>query len=370
MAESGAKTRRKSKSADKPKVLRVGFIGAGGIADLQLRMLAQRKDVTIAALADINPRLLEKRYREYPDAEGFSNYRQMLKHCPLDAVTVCTPNKSHAAATVAALQAGCHVMVEKPMAMTVAEARRMVRTARQARRKLVIGFQHRYDPRTQYLRRVFDEGGFGNVLYTRVQALRRRGIPNWGVFGRKELQGGGPLIDIGVHALEMAHYAMGCPTPRSASADMFTYLGNKPSDGIVSLWPGWDHSTYNVEDLLVGRIRFSNGAVIHIETAFAAHIGQRSLMNFEIMGDKGGATWEPAEVHTDESGHMVNKTPGWLPDTAFERVFQRKMDGFVDHVLHGQPTICPGTDGLAVQTMLNALYASAANGGRETPIRG
>ncbi|MEM9622073.1 MAG: gfo/Idh/MocA family oxidoreductase, partial [Pseudomonadota bacterium] len=88
------------------------------------------------------------------------------------------------------------------MAMQVREARQMVNAARESKRKLVIGFQHRYDPRTQYLRRVYDEGGFGNILFTRVQALRRRGIPNWGVFGRKDLQGGGPLIDIGVHALE------------------------------------------------------------------------------------------------------------------------------------------------------------------------
>ena len=348
--------------------LRIGFIGCGGIADLQLQLLKQRNDVDIVAFADVNNAVLAKRQAEFPQAKTFNDYRALLKQSPQHAISVCTPNKVHAAPTIAALKAGCHVLVEKPMAMTVAECKRMIAAANRSQRKLVIGFQYRYDPRTQYLRRLYDDGGFGNILYGRVQALRRRGIPNWGVFGNKDLQGGGPLIDIGVHVLEMAHYTMGCPRPISASADMFTYLGNKPSNKIVSMWSGWDDKNYTVEDLAVGRIRFDNGAVLHIESAFAAHIGENSLMNFQLMGDRGGATWEPTVFHTDASGHMVDTTPGWLPDTSFQATFQRKMDGFVDHVLYDKPTIAPAEHGLLVQAMLNGLYQSAAKGGREVNI--
>ncbi len=360
--------KRQQRPSETTPPLRVAFIGAGSIADLHLRLLEKRNDVNITAFADVNERVLDQRRAQFPSAGIFANYKQMLSQDKPDAVCVCTPNKLHAAPTIDALRAGCHVLVEKPMAMNMVDARRMVKAASQSTGQLIIGFQHRYDPRTQYLRKVFEEGGFGNVLYGRVQALRRRGIPNWGVFGRKEVQGGGPLIDIGIHALEMAHYAIGSPNPISASADMFTYIGDKPSNRVVSMWPDWDYKTYNVEDLAIGRIRFANGAVLTLESSFAAHIGPNSLMNFEILGDKGGATWEPTVVHTDESGHMVNKTPAWLPDHGFETVFQLKMDGFVDHVKYNQPTICPATDGLMVQAMLDALYRSADKGGRETKI--
>lgn len=350
------------------KPLRLGFIGAGGIADLQLRLFSARSDVEIVALTDVSDTALDRRAEAFPNASTYNDHRVMLRNEDLDAVSICTPNKQHAAPTVAALKAGCHVLCEKPLAMTTAEARRMVKAATEGKRKLVVGFQYRYDPRTCYLRQAFDEGAFGDVLYTRVQAMRRRGIPNWGVFGQKSLQGGGPLIDIGVHVLEMAHYTMGGPQPVSASADMFTYLGDRPSD-IASMWPKWDHKTYDVEDLAVGRIRFANGAVMHIESSFAAHIGASSEMNFQLMGTRGGATWQPTTLFTDETGHMVNKSPAWLDDTSFNSVFKRKIDGFVKHVLYGEPTIAPGRDGLTVQAMLNALYASAERGGREVAIR-
>ena len=351
------------------KTLRIGFIGAGGIADLQLRLIAKREDVVIVAISDVNPDTVANRCDTYPQAVGYGDYRKMLQNEKLDAVSVCTPNILHMRPTIDALQAGCHVLVEKPLAMSVTQGRKMLAAAKSARKKLIIGFQYRYDPRTQYLRQAMEDGQFGNILYGRVQAMRRRGIPNWGVFGRKELQGGGPLIDIGVHVLEMAHYTMGTPKPISASADMFTYLGNKSPGGIASMWPNWDHATYTVEDLAVGRIRFDNGAVIHIESAFAAHIPDQSLMNFQLMGEKGGATWSPTVIYTDETGHMVNKEPAWLGDTAFDKVFERKMAGFVDHVLYRKPTIAPGKDGLSVQAMLNALYTSAEKGGREVSIR-
>ena len=357
-----------AKCSTKKKILRLGFIGTGGIAQLQLAQFNTRPDVEIVSLADISPENLAKSQANNPQANTYTNYQAMLAKENLDAVSVCTPNVHHALPTIAALKTGCHVLCEKPLAMTVAEGRRMRKAAQNAGKQLVVGFQYRLDPRTQYLKRAFDEGAFGNILFGRVQAMRRRGIPNWGVFGRKELSGGGPLIDIGVHVLEMAHYTMGSPQPVSASADMFTYLGNKPSNNVESMWSGWDHKSYNVEDLAVGRIRFANGAVLHVECAYAAHIPDRNLLNFQLMGDKGGATWEPTVIHTDEAGHMVDKTPGWLADTSFNSVFNAKIDAFVDHLLYDRPCMASVDDGLMVQAMLNGLYDSASRGGKEVKI--
>lgn len=348
------------------KKLRVAFVGAGGIAGAHMKCYEPMDDVEMVAMSDISKKSMERWATEYGISNAFTDYKEMLKKVKPDAVSVCTPNGLHAEATIAALRAGAHVMVEKPMAMNAREGKRMLDTAKQKRRKLVIGFQERYAPRAAFLKQAVDEGRFGKILFGRVQALRRRGIPNWGVFGRKDLQGGGPMIDIGVHVLEVTHYVMGSPKPVSASGSTFTYLGNKKSE-VASQWAGWDHKTYTVEDLAVGQIRFENGAIIHIESSFAAHIPE-NVWSFQLMGEKGGGTLDPAQIFTDDYGHMVNVEPGWLKQADFGTMFESKMRNFVDHCLYNKPTNAPAEHGLMVQKMLDGIYESAAKG-KEVAIR-
>ena len=345
------------------KKLRVAFIGAGGIAGTHMRYYKEMSDVDMVAMADINKAGMERWATQYGIPDAFTDYNDMLKKVKPDAVSVCTPNGMHAPATIAALKAGAHVIVEKPLAMNASEGKQMLDAAKRAKRKLVIGFQQRFDAKAQFLKNAVDAGQFGNVLFARVQALRRRGIPNWGVFGRKDLQGGGPMIDIGVHALEVTHYVMGSPKPVAASGNTYTYLGNKPSN-VISQWPGWDHKTYTVEDLAVGQIRFENGATLHIESSFVAHI-ETNIMTFQLMGEKAGGTWDPVQLFEDNNGYMVNTEPGWLPKVD---IFQAKMRNFVDHVLHNKPTLAPAEHGLMVQKMLDGIYESAEKG-KEIRIR-
>ena len=210
----------------KKKKLRYGFIGAGGIAGTHLRDLSRRDDVELVAMADISDTNMRGHQDRFDIPRTYSDWKEMLRVEALDAVSVCTPNRLHERAAIDAMKAGCDVLCEKPLAHSAKAGERMLTASRDLGRKLVIGFQYRFNPRTQFLRAATDDGQFGKILYTRVKALRRRGIPNWGVFGQNELQGGGPLIDIGVHVLEMAHYTMGSPEPVSASADMVTYIGN------------------------------------------------------------------------------------------------------------------------------------------------
>lgn len=359
-----------AKRNDSPAPLRVAFIGAGGIANTHIRCLQLLGDrVRVVALADPSAEAMAKRIADHKleGVETFTDYKKMLKSVAIDAVNVCTPNGLHAPASIAASKAGCHVVCEKPMAMNAKEARAMLAAAKAAKKKFVIGFQYRFDPRTQLIRKAYDEGVLGDVVFGRVQALRRRGIPNWGVFGRKDLQGGGPMIDIGVHSLEMCHFAMGAPQPVAAVGSTFTYLGDKPSD-TASMWAGWDHKTYTVEDLAVGHIRFADGQVIHIESSFAAHHQHDGLMDFQVMGTKGGATWSTGTLYTDQLGHMMNITPGWLPKTDFASNFEAKTRNWVDHFQLDTPTLSPGEHGLMVQQMLDAIYASAARGGKEVTI--
>ncbi len=344
------------------KVLRVGFIGLGGIARTHMRYLKEMDDVVLVAGSDIVQENLDVARDEYGMTGLYKDWRKMLKSESLDAVSVCTPNGLHKQSTIDALNAGCHVIVEKPIAMNAREGELMLKTAKKKRKKLIIAFQHRFTAPVQMLKRAADDGEFGKIMFMKCQALRRRGIPNWGVFGRKDLQGGGPLIDIGVHCMEMAHYVMGSPKPVAASGQVWTYMGNKPSD-IACSWPGWDHKTYTVEDLAVGHIRFDNGAVMQVEASFAAHC--KDLWNLTFMGEKGGGTLDGPTIYQDRNGHMTSTSPDFLPKVD---AFKVKMRNFVETCLYNKPTEAPGEAGLMIQKMIDAIYKSAETG-KEVKIK-
>ncbi|HQY87502.1 MAG TPA: Gfo/Idh/MocA family oxidoreductase [Tepidisphaeraceae bacterium] len=371
MAEKSVSTESlaiESKKEFKGKKFRIAFIGCGGIAQTHAAALAKMPDVEIVAGVDI----LQERLTNWNEKWGvnalYTDWKKMLKEVQPDAVNICTPNGVHSAPAIDSSNAGCHVIVEKPMAMTPSECEKMIAAAKKAGKKLSIGFQYRYHPHSQFLKRAVDEGQFGDLMYCRCQALRRRGIPNWGVFGQKKLQGGGPMIDIGVHVIEMAHYVMGRPKPVAAVGNTWTFHGNKPSD-VVSQWSGWDYKTYTVEDMAIGHIRFDNGAILHIEASFVAHI-EKDVWNFQLMGQKGGATWDPPMIFRDVAGTMVNSSPGYLPtQTDFLHLFGVKLRNFIDAATKGTSLAAPGEDGLAVQKILDGVYRSADAGGKEVAIK-
>lgn len=338
--------------------LKIGFIGAGGIALTHMKYLLAMSDVQIVAAADISEKALAAAKQQYGVANGYADFQQMLKeHKDLDAISVCTPNALHAPNTIAALEAGKHVLVEKPMAMNAREGQAMLDAAKKAGRQLVVGFQYRFDTHTKLIRDQISQGNIGDIMYVRAQALRRRGIPNWGVFGRKELQGGGPMIDIGVHILETAHYIMGAPKPLTCTGNTWTFMGNKPSD-VASGWPNWDYKTYTVEDMAVGMIRFANGAMLTIEASFVAHI-EKDVFNIQIMGTKGGADWDNTQIFTDWGGYMMNMSPAFVPKGDH---FERKMRHFVDVCQGTAENNSSGEHGLMVQKMLDGVYESAEKG--------
>lgn len=348
------------------KTFKIGFIGAGGIALAHMKYLKPMKDVEVVAAADISQKSLDTAKAEYNIPHLYTDAQVMLKEQKdLDAVSVCTPNGLHAPNTIAALEAGKHVLVEKPMAMNATEGQAMIDAARRAGKQLIVGFQQRFDPRTALIRRQIAEGHFGKILYVRCQALRRRGIPNWGVFGRKDLQGGGPMIDIGVHVMEMAHFAIGSPRPLTATGNTWTFHGNKPSD-VRSVFPGWDWKTYTVEDLAVGMIRLEGGTMLSVESSFVAHI-EKDVWNFQVMGEKGGATWDPIQLYKDQDGYMMNITPAFMGRVGWDEIWDVKMKHFVEVCRDGRKNESPGEHGLMVQKMLDGVYASAQKG-REVEI--
>jgi predicted dehydrogenase len=348
------------------KKLRVAIVGCGGIAQTHLGAFKAMPEVEVVAGVDIVPARLKTMQEKWGVKAVFRDWRKMLKDVQPDAVDVCTPNGVHARPVIDACNAGCHAITEKPMAMNPKECQQMIAAAKKNKVKLSVGFQYRYHPNTQFLVRARDEGQFGNIMFIKCQALRRRGIPNWGVFGQKEKQGGGPMIDIGVHVIEMAHYFMGSPKPIAASGNVWTYMGHKPSS-VVSQWPGWDYKTYTVEDLATGQIRFANGAIMQIEASFAAHI-EKDIWNFTAIGDKGGCAWDPAAIYTDRAGTMINSTPNFLGSSgSFNDIHRIKLQNWVNGCLKGTALTAPGEAGMAVQMMIDGVYRSA-KAGKEVAI--
>jgi predicted dehydrogenase len=348
------------------KKVRVGFVGSGGIAGTHIRWLKPVEGVEVVALSDVSKEAMERQVKahELGGVKTFTDYRQMLKMKAIDAVSVCTPNWLHYKPTVAALRAGKHVLVEKPMAMTAREAQAMCDAAKKARKVLSIGFQQRFRPDAQFVRRAIEEGKLGDIVYCRAQALRRRGIPSWGVFGRKDLQGGGPLIDIGVHIIELSHYLMGKPRPVAASAQTYTYLGNRKPDATAP-WGDWDYKTYTVEDLAAGFVRFDNGATMAVEASFAAHL-EEDIFTSTLMGTKGGARVGGGApgIFTDWCGKMINLVPKAMEK---DEAFGRKMRAWIESI-RGAENPSPGEDGMMVQKILDGLYRSAEKG-REVAIK-
>jgi predicted dehydrogenase len=342
------------------KKLRVALVGCGGISNIHLSTYKKFPDVEVVAGVDIRPERLEWVRENHGVTDVYKDWREMLKKVKPDAVDVCTPNGVHMPAVIDALNAGCHAMTEKPMAMSTKECEKMIAAAEKNKKKLAVGFQQRYHPNTTFINNAREEGRLGKIMFVKCQALRRRGIPNWGVFGQKKLQGGGPMIDIGVHVIEMAHYMMGSPEPIAASGNTWTYHGNKPST-VASAWPNWDYKTYTVEDLAIGQIRFDNGAILQIEASFVAHI-EKDTWNVTIMGDKGGASFDPPMLFSDQHNFMTNTVPTFTGKGDFDAMFESKLRNFVDGCLYNKPLMADGYAGLAVQKMLDGVYRSAEAG--------
>ena len=386
MAQTSVSTAMEGpKKAYKGKKLRVAIIGCGGIAQAHLAAYKSIPEVEIVAGVDIDIERLKVMRDKWGVPEDClfgadfktgkttsqTAWKDMLKKMgdKIDAFDVCTPNGWHCQPVVDGCNAGKHAITEKPMAMNPAECEKMIAAAEKNNVKLSVGFQHRYRPGMKALMEARDNGAFGDIMFVKVQAIRRRGIPNWGVFGQKEKQGGGPMIDIGVHMIEAAYEFMGCPKPIAASANCWTYMGNKEEATKVRCpWPGWDWKTYTVEDLAIGQIRFDNGAIMQIEASFAAHIKEEKHC-FTAIGTKAGCEWpSPTMIYTDQNNTMVDIAPHFLGDDGWEAMFINKLQNWVNGCLKGTELDASGYDGLAVQKILDGVYRSAA-AGKEVAIK-
>lgn len=270
--------------------LQIGLIGCGGIANQKhLPSLSKLPELCdLVAFCDLIPERAEKAAKEYgtPDAQVYTDYKQLLNDGSIDVVHVLTPNVAHSQITVDAFDAGKHVMCEKPMSHKSSEALRMVEAAKHAGKKFTIGYQNRFRPEVQTLHKACEARALGDIYFAKAHAVRRRAVPTWGVFPDKSKQGGGPLIDIGTHALDITLWMMNNYKPKSVVGSVFYKMADK-FEG--NLFGPWDPETFETEDSAFGFIKMENGATIFLEASWALNVSESKEASTTLCGTEAGA---------------------------------------------------------------------------------
>ena len=336
---------------------KIGIVGVGGIAQKRhIPAFLNHPDVEIVAVCDNRQDVLDKVASDLGVKHKFTDYHDLLKLDEIDAVDICTPNFLHEDPTVKALDAGKHVLVEKPLARNAEEGTAMVEASQRSGKKLMVAYCYRWHSGARALKRFIEAGDMGEIYYARVQALRRRGIPSWGVFTQKDKQGGGPLVDMGCHALDLTLWLMGHPKPVSVTGVCHTKFGTRP--GMVNLLGKWDHTNYTVEDFASAMVRFDNGASLMIESSFAANI-EKDIFNTSLMGTDGGCELNPLKMYREERQTLLDVTPVFLPEAKWH---EQEIFDFIDAVRNNTPVPVPGEEALMVTKIIDAIYKSSEEG--------
>lgn len=339
------------------KKFRVGVVGLGmgrlHVSDYQKHGMAE-----VVAIADTNEERLAAVGNEFKVPGRHTSLEEMLEKSEPDIVSVATPNYLHKEQTIAALEAGCHVLCEKPMAVNAADGEAMIRAAEKAGRRLMINFSFRFTPASWFMKRRIEEDMLGEIYFARTVWLRRKGLPGFGGwFGQKQMSGGGPLIDLAVHRLDLALWLMGHPEPLSVLAST--------SDRLAAPLAAAQRAKCDVEDFGVALLTFKNGAAVSVEASWISHVKEQEIMETRILGTKGGLLQRnlhegyefETELFTERDGCMCDLKPhNPLPPTP------TAAEHFVDCIAANKPHMATGQEGLAVMRVLDAIYESARTG--------
>lgn len=342
--------------------VKIAFVGVGGIFDAHISGVVKNPAIEVYALCDIDEKKLRVKGEKYGVTRLFTDYKEMLKLDEIDGVVVCTWNKEHAPISIAAMKMGKHVFCEKPMAINVQEAQEMLNVAKETGRQLYVGFVRRCGADCKAVHSFIEAGYLGSPYFAKAKYIRRNGFPG-GWFGAKEYSGGGPLIDLGVHVIDLIRYVTGGPKPISVYAMTANKLGML--EGVTK---GATHTAQSnvqypsdVEDFATAMIRFDNGMVLSVETSFTLN-GEDSA-EVSIYGDKGGMLLEPQmKLYSVMNGYCVTTIP--VPEAKFDwdNAFYTQMDNFVRAIKGEYDTLSIAEDGVILMKILSGAYESARTG--------
>ncbi len=329
--------------------VRVGIIGSG-IGGLHATGLSKCADAQIAAICDIDRTRASKLAEDHSIPTVYTEYQELTSDKSVDAIVVATPNKFHAPMTIAALEAGKHVMCEKPLAMNAVEAAKVVEAGAKSGKVLMTGFNNRFRGDSQLLKKFIEDGELGEIYYAKTGWVRRRCfhmLGGW--FMQKDLSGGGPLIDLGVHVLDLALWLMGNPKPVSVMGSSYAMLGPQffKKKGMV----------YDVEDLAAAFVKLENGATVVMEASWQSHVAKDEAYT-KLVGTEGGADLDPLRIYKDMFGSPVDIQP------QFDQVSGHEMEirHFISCVKGESQCISTGEHGLHVMQVLDAIYESTRTG--------
>ncbi len=352
------------------ETVKIGIIGCGGIANgKHMPALHKLDNVQMVAFCDIVGERAEKAAKDYgtADAKVYTDYKELLKDGSIDVIHVCTPNRSHSFITVDALHSGKHVMCEKPMAKTAADAKKMLDAAKETGKKLTIGYQNRFRPDSRYLKATCEEGALGEVYYAKAHAIRRRAVPTWGVFLNEEEQGGGPLIDIGTHALDLTLWCMDNYKPKRVMGSVYHKLSDQTQT--ANAWGDWDPKEFTVEDSAFAMIQMEDGATIMLESSWALNSLDVDEAKTSLCGTKAGADMKQGlringVKHNHQYTEQVSLDAGGVDfyDGADATPADLEARSWIDAVIHDKAPVVLPEQAYVVTQILEAIYESAKTG--------
>ncbi|MDF2567182.1 MAG: oxidoreductase domain protein [Oscillospiraceae bacterium] len=350
--------------------VRIGIIGCGGIANgKHMPSLKKIEEAQMVAFCDIVEEKAVKAKEDYgtEGAKIYTDYNELLKDDSIDAVHICTPNRSHSNITVAALEAGKHVMCEKPMAINYSEAIKMVEAAKKTGKLLTIGYQNRFRPDSRFLKAECGKGTLGEVYFAKARALRRRAVPTWGVFLNEYEQGGGPLIDIGTHALDLTLWMMDNYKPKYAVGTTYHKLNKQTETG--NAWGDWKSDEFTVEDSAFGFVVMENGATIIVESSWALNTLEVGEAQTILCGDKGGADmFDGLRINGVTNGRQYMLKPEFSSsgvafyNGASDDAGVEEANTFVRAVMGKGELVVYPEQAAAVTQILDAIYQSQQTG--------
>ncbi|MED1725652.1 Gfo/Idh/MocA family oxidoreductase [Brevibacillus parabrevis] len=344
--------------------VKVAVIGAGSISDMHLQSYQQNERVQLHAVVDFNEARAKEKAEKYQAATYYSNIEAALADPQIDAVSICTWNNTHADLAISALDAGKHVLLEKPLSTSVESALRIEEAVKRSGKLLQVGFVRRYDTNAQLLKQFIDAGDLGEIYYAKASCLRRLGNPG-GWFADKERSGGGPLIDLGVHVIDLCWYMMGCPKVATVSGNTYNKLGNRANVKHLSFYKAadYDPGKNTVEDMANALIRFENGASLFVDVSYTLHAKKEEL-SVKLYGDKGGAEVEPElSIIAEKHDTILNVTPQMDKlSFDFKQGFQNEIDHFIAYIVGEKETLSPVAHGVEMMKILCGIYESAQTG--------
>jgi len=334
---------------------KAAIIGGGNIADKNhipaLKRLSEQVDIVAVCSRDLEKaRALADKH---DIANAFTDTKELYRQCAPDVVVICTPNNLHYPQTMEALQHNCHVFCEKPPALQAQNAHEMADLAAKKGLVLAYNFQLRQTSEWATLTRCKTDGLLGDIYHIKAHFLRRRGIPGWGYFTNKDMQGGGALMDLGVHVLDLALHALDYPTPDQVLGNTYDFIGKTGGKGLMGVW---DPQKFEVEDAAMAYLSFPNKASIILSASFALNTQADIDRNLEIFGSKGGAKLFPFTLHTELAGELADVTFPYLEEVDIQL---KNTAAFLDACTGKPSNVCTAEQGAILQEIVERIYQSS-----------